>query len=126
MVKKVSVFKAGWVRSSPDERAPLSDERLSPDEAAALADYLENGTVVMHTTNRTRDVLADDDAQVVPLTVRTDGAYVWAGPVAYYVRKYGVAPDQDFIDYAKSRDYEVRTPSEEEIAEAAQAIRARR
>ena len=126
MVKKVSVFKAGWVRTSPSERAPLNDGRLSPDEAAALGAYLENATVVMHTTNRTRDVLADDDAQVVPLTVRTDGTYVWAGPVAYYVQKYGVAPDQDFIDYAKTRNYEVRTPSDDEIAEAAEAIRSRR
>jgi|NGEPerStandDraft_6_1074524.scaffolds.fasta_scaffold105742_2 hypothetical protein len=126
MVEKVSVFKPGWVRTSATERAPLNDERLSPEDSAALGAYLENGTVVMHTTDRTRDVLADNDDKVVPLTVRTDGKYVWTGPVAYYVQKYAVAPEREFIDYVKARKYETRTPTDAEIAEAIATVRGRR
>jgi len=111
VVKKVSVFKAGWVRTTPTERPPLNEGRLDPEEAAALGAYLESATVIMHTATRIQDVLADDDSQVVPLTVRTDGVYVWPGPVVYYVQRYGVEQNRDFVDYARNRDYVVRTPS---------------
>jgi len=120
MVTEVSVFEPGWVPTAPGQRPPLSEARLPADEAARVSAYLEAGAVVMHTTARGVDVL-DGDAPVVPLTIRTDGEYVWTGPVTYYVQTYGVAPDADFLAYLKARDYEVRVPSREEIA-AAQAL----
>ncbi len=118
MVKRVSVFEPGWVRSSPSERAPLNEERLSLEDAAAVGAYLDNATAIMQTTDRTRDVLADNDEKVVPLTIRTDGEYVWPGPVAYYVRNYAVAPQGEFIQYLWERNFELRAPSEEEVKEA--------
>jgi len=122
VVKRVSVYEPGWVRSSPSERAPLNEERLSPHDAALVGTYLENATVIMHTTDRTRDVLADNDERVVPLTIRTDGEYVWPGPVAYYVRNYAVAPQQEFTEYLRARNFEVRVPSEEEVREALEEL----
>lgn len=118
MVTRVSVFEPGWVRSSPSERAPLNEERLSLEDAAPVGAYLENATVIMHTTDRTRDLLADNDEKVVPLTIRTDGEYVWPGPVAFYVRKYAVAPQREFIEYVRARNFELRIPSEQEVKEA--------
>lgn len=118
MVTQVSVFQPGWVASAPGERPPLNDARLSPEESARVAAYLEAGAPVMHTTARGIDVL-QDDAQVVPLTIRTDGEYVWTGPVTYYVQTYGVAPDDAFLAYVRERDYAPRIPSEDEIRAAA-------
>lgn len=118
MVTEVSVFAPEGGASASGGRPPLNADRLSPDEAARVGDYLEQGAVVMHTTARGVDVL-DGDAPVVPLTIRTDGEYVWTGPVTYYVQKYGVAPDAAFLAHVRARDYEPRHPSEDEIAAAA-------
>ena len=120
MVREVSVFQPDWVQSPSLPRPPLNEERLSPEEAERIGAYLESGAVVMHTTARGIDVLADD-APVVPLTIRTDGEFVWTGPVTYYVQNYGVAPDPDFLAHVRERDYEPRIPSDDEI-DAATAL----
>ncbi|MFT3797913.1 hypothetical protein [Microbacterium sp.] len=120
MVTQVSVFPPGWVATPDRQRPPLNDERLSPDEAARVGAYLQAGAVVMHTTARGVDVLNHDEP-VVPLTIRTDGEYVWTGPVTYYVATYGVAPDAGFLDYLRARDYAPRIPTDAEI-EAAAAV----
>ncbi|WP_439591213.1 hypothetical protein [Microbacterium sp.] len=118
MIKQVTVFEPGWVPTAPGQRPPLSEERLSEEEAARVGDYLQAGAVVMHTTALGIDVL-DNDEKVVPMTIRTDGEYVWTGPVTYYVQTYGVAPDADFLAHVRARDYQVRVPSEAEIEQAA-------
>ena len=58
----------------------------------------------------------------VPLTIRTDGEYVWTGPVTYYVQTYGVAPDPDFLAHVRAQGYEARTPTDDEIAAAAKVF----
>ncbi|MET0812325.1 MAG: hypothetical protein ABWY03_04670 [Microbacterium sp.] len=120
MIKQVSVFQPGWAPTAPGQRPPLNDARLPEDEATRLGDYLESGAVVMHTTALGIDVLADD-AKVVPMTIRTDGEYVWTGPVTYYVQTYGVAPDPDFLAHVKARDYQMPAVSQAEV-EAAAAV----
>lgn len=114
-LRQVSVFLHDGV--APAARPALNEERLPPAEAARVAAYLEAGAVVLHTTARGVDVLAGD-APVVPLTVRTDGEYVWTGPVTYYVRTYGVAPDPDFLAHVRARGYVPRIPSDSEIRAA--------
>jgi hypothetical protein len=120
MIKQVSVFEPGWVATAPGQRPPLNEARLPEDEAARVGEYLEAGAVVMHTTALGVDVLKDDE-KIVPLTIRTDGEYVWTGPVTYYVQTYGVAPDAEFLAHVRARDYQVRVPSDAEI-EAAAAV----
>ncbi|MET0297844.1 MAG: hypothetical protein ABW024_10610 [Microbacterium sp.] len=119
-MKQVSVFQPGWVKTADDPRPPLNDERLSEEDAARVGAYLEAGAVVMHTTARGVDVLKDDE-KVIPLTIRTDGEYVWTGPVTYYVQTYGVAPDAEFLAHVRARDYQVGEVSPAEV-EAAAAV----
>ncbi|GAA1921214.1 hypothetical protein GCM10009775_12100 [Microbacterium aoyamense] len=111
-MKQVSVFRAG------SEPPLIAEERLTDEEACRIGAYLEAGAVVMHTNTLGTDVL-DGDAKVVPLTIRTDGEFVWTGPVTYYVKKYGVAPDADFLAHVRACDYRVRVTTELEIAAAA-------
>ncbi|MEQ6896299.1 hypothetical protein [Microbacterium sp. KR10-403] len=113
------MFAADSVPTDPDQHPRLSEERLTADEAARVAAYLEAGTVVMHTTARGIDVL-DENRRVVPLTIRTDGDYVWTGPVAYYVKAYGVAPDAEFLAHLRARDFRMRVPTDDEVREAAE------
>lgn len=118
MVSHVSVFDE---TSVPGERPTLTSRRLSPEEQRLVGAYLEAGAVVMHTTARGIDVL-DGDAPVVPLTVRTDGEFVWTGPVTYYVTRYGVAPDPRFLHHVRSRGYEPRVPDEAEVHAVAEEL----
>ena len=120
MIKQVSVFQPGWVPTAPGQRPLLNAERLPEAEAVRVGAYLEAGAAVMHTTALGIDILRDDE-KVVPLTIRTDGEYVWTGPVTYYVQTYGVAPDADFLAHVRARDYRVRVASEAEV-EAAAAV----
>lgn len=120
MVTEVSVFQSDGTDTA-EGRPVLNAGRLSPDEAARVGAYLEAGATVMHTTVRGADML-DGDAPVIPLTIRTDGQYVWTGPVTYYVQTYGVAPDDEFLAYLRAREYEVRVPTDAEVAAAAQLI----
>lgn len=117
MVRQVSVFPPEWTPTEPGERPPLNEERLSPEEAARVGAYLDSAAVVMHTTARGIDIL-NDDAPVVPLTIRTDGVFVWTGPVTYYVQTYGVAPDAEFLAHVRACDYVARKPTDDEITAA--------
>lgn len=121
MVKHVSVWQPAPGETAEDERPALSEERLSAAEASKIGAYLESGAVVMHTTVRGIDILGDDEP-VVPMTIRTDGVYVWVGPVTYYVQTRRVAPDAEFLRYVRARDYEVRVPDEAEIQDALDAF----
>ena len=39
------------------------------------------------------DILSPERGDVVPLHLRTDGTWVWSDAAAYYLEKYGLAPD---------------------------------
>jgi len=120
----VSVFRPGQ-QASGGERPTLNEERLSDDERSRVGAYLDAGAVVMHTTARGVDILRNDE-KVVPMTIRTDGEYVWTGPVTYYVGVHGVTPDPEFLAYVRERNYEVRVPNETEVQAAAEVFAPRR
>lgn len=120
MVEQVSVFQPG-MQTAGGKRPLLNEERLSEKEQALVGAYLDTGAVVMHTTARGIDILRNDE-QVVPMTIRTDGEYVWTGPVTYYVQTHGVAPDPRFLEYVRARGYENRVPDQAEIEAAAQVF----
>lgn len=65
--------------------------------------YLMAGTPVVHSTARTRDVLNPEAGQVVPTGFRTDGEWIWADTVAYYLQQHGVAPDEDLATHIDAR-----------------------
>ena len=118
MIRQASVFQPRPTPTDAGDRPKLVDERLSAEEQSLVGAYLEAGAVVMNTTARGVDILANGEA-VVPMTIRTDGEYVWTGPVTYYVKTYGVAPDADFLEHVRGRGYQIRVPGKAEIQEAA-------
>ena len=71
--------------------------RLSEDEAARVADLLDAGLAVLATTQRMDDVMEPARGQVVPMTYRTNGSWIWTDTVSYYLRTYGLAPDPDLL-----------------------------
>ncbi|WP_432842772.1 hypothetical protein [Dactylosporangium sp. CA-092794] len=73
---------------APD-RPVVRDER----ERRRLLDALDSAEFVARSGSRMTDVLDPDRGDVVPLHLRTDGAWVWSEATAYYLAEHGLAPD---------------------------------
>lgn len=84
-------------------------ERLADAaEGALLAGYLSSGTAILATTARVRDVYAPERGEVVPVSVRSDGVWVWSDAHAYYAERHGIAPESEFYEYIKAQGYRCR------------------
>ena len=72
------------------------------DEIALLLDYLENATPVLVTSSTIADVADDAHPDVVPLTFRTDGTWVWTEAVSYYLKRHRLAPEARLLAHVRS------------------------
>ncbi|GLY20065.1 hypothetical protein Kisp01_70790 [Kineosporia sp. NBRC 101677] len=83
------------------EHGPLFDEnhpRIDDlDEVIALLRYLGDGLPVLTTSVTMADVLDPERPEVVPLTFRTDGRWVWTDTITYYLERYGLAPEPELL-----------------------------
>jgi hypothetical protein len=43
--------------------------------------------------------------KVVPLSFRTDGAWIWTDTVTYYLETYGLEPDSELAAHVAANDY---------------------
>jgi len=71
--------------------------RLTGEDQAAALGRLEAGKAVLTTTARVVDRVAPERGEVVPMTFRTDGRWVWSEQITYYLREHGVAPEPDLL-----------------------------
>ena len=104
VTRALTVWRAdpgSQVGLAPDDTLP----RLSAEDAARVADYLDAGAVVARTTARRSDPWSDSDTARVPLTQRTDGVWRWDDAVSYYVRRYGLSPGAEFMAYVRDRAF---------------------
>ncbi|WP_285599421.1 hypothetical protein [Kineosporia sp. NBRC 101731] len=71
------------------------------DELTRLLQYLGNGLPVLTTSATMGDILDPDQPDVVPLTFRTDGHWVWTDTISYYLERYGLAPEPELLSYLR-------------------------
>jgi hypothetical protein len=64
-------------------------------ERQRLLTALRAATVISWSSARMTDVLNTERGQVVPMHLRTDGAWVWSEATPYYLEQYCLAPDPD-------------------------------
>jgi hypothetical protein len=72
-------------------------------ERDRLLDYLRGGAMVMTSTARMPDVLDPEQGEVVPMTFRTDGTWIWTDTVIYYLDRHGLAPDPRLAAHIEAR-----------------------
>jgi hypothetical protein len=96
--------------------------RVITDQAERdrLLSYLRGGAMVMTSTARMHDVLDPEQGQVVSMTFRTDGTWIWTDTVAYYLDRHGMAPDPRMAAHIEAMCADARVPG----ADLATAIRA--
>ncbi|GHH56532.1 hypothetical protein [Lentzea cavernae] len=82
----------GFPFFTPDH--PVVPVQLRP---AVLA-HLLAAPIVLATSATDADVVERERGQVVPLTLRTDGAWIFSDALGYYLHHYGLAPERGLLD----------------------------
>jgi hypothetical protein len=73
------------------EHPVVTDE----DEFRLLLERLDTGVPLLTTTALAEDVVEPARGPVVPLSFRTDGAWIWTEATTYYLQRYGLTPDPE-------------------------------
>ena|SRR5579859_7860872 len=79
-----------------------------PVERSRLDRYLHSGTAVLFTTGKAPDVFAPELGAVVPMSLRSDGEWVWSDAHAYYMENYGLVTDEDLLAHIRAQSYVCR------------------
>lgn len=87
--------------------------RLADDEAAPVLEYLANGLPLLTTTATMADVLDPAAGDVVPLSFRTDGVWIWTDTVTWYLQRHGLAPELDLLAHVRTQLIENPSLSDE-------------
>ncbi|MPZ81691.1 MAG: ferredoxin [Actinophytocola sp.] len=85
---------------------------LAAEERQRVLDYLDGAPVVLAGRGLAEDAFNPDRPAAVPMTIRTDGSWVWPGAVSYYLREHAVSPDPDLLEHIRSRQFVVREVDE--------------
>lgn len=72
-----------------------------------ICKYLQNGYVMAACGDVVTDVLSPENGVIGSPDDLTDGHWLWPGDLAYYVEKYDLKLDDDFIDYMKSHSWSI-------------------
>jgi len=75
-----------------------------PAQRQALVDYLDSGTPVLVTPALLNDVVDPSRRALVPTNFITDGTWVWTDTVTYYLRQYGLAPEDGLLRHIQTQD----------------------
>jgi hypothetical protein len=78
---------------------------LDDGEADKVVQYLYGGEPLLVTSGLMDDVMDSTQVYCVPMSFRTDGAWVWNEAAAYYAEQYQLAPDSGLLDHLRSNDY---------------------
>ncbi len=92
-----------------------------PAERERTLAYLNAGRPILMTTALEVDRMDRSRGEAVPLSFRTDGAWIWTDSVAYYLEVHGLAPDPDLTAHIAAHEY--ACPAVDDAA-AARALRA--
>ncbi|NEW25650.1 hypothetical protein [Nocardia cyriacigeorgica] len=80
-------------------RFPANHPRLTDTRAAVR--YLRTAPAVCRATG-VADTVEPESAVPVPMTIRTDGRWVWPEAVAHYLDEYGLAPDPALTEHLRT------------------------
>lgn len=92
-----------------------SEERepAGPERDAQIA-YLNSGEPLTEEDDLVPDLLTDDEEAVVPVTLRTDGTWIWSDLSTYYLEKHGIALPPGLRAHIGEAGPQARTPTRRE------------
>jgi hypothetical protein len=67
--------------------------------------YLREAPIVVAGFGFDPDPYDPEGAEVVPLHLHTDGAWVWSASLGYFAERYGMPPEPDLLAHIEQRGY---------------------
>lgn len=77
------------------------------EEEDKICDYLKEGTIVMQSHAKMKDVINHENGTIGHMCLRTDGIWMWPEELAYYVKTYHLKLDDKFIDTMRANDWHI-------------------
>jgi SUKH-3 immunity protein len=114
--------------ANPDGTPRVSPERgyvTDPAERQRLLRYLEQGRTVVETARAGTDRIDPTRRFAVPVSYRTDGAWVWPAAVEYYLRHHQLGLEPEFRRWIERHDYHVPAVPDDVAARAREATLSR-
>jgi hypothetical protein len=75
-------------------------------ERESLLSYLRSASAILTTTAKAPDVFDATAGDVVPMSLRSDGEWVWSDAHGYYLDRYGVVTDAAFLEHIRRRGFQ--------------------
>jgi hypothetical protein len=115
--------------ANEDATPRVSQERgyvTDPAERERLLGYLTSGATVIDNLVYGVDQIDPTRHFAVPGYYHTDGVWVWAGSVEYYLRWHNIAPEPDFYQGIVEHRYTCPPVAQDVVARALEATNERR
>ena len=114
---------AGVYERLDDAGRPVADRApVDPSERDRVIDYLKKAPVVLAARGYATDQFDPERRNAVPMTFHTDGTWIWAGAVHYYLKKYDFPPQPELLAHIRARDFVLPEVSEEAKKRAVDVI----
>jgi hypothetical protein len=104
---------------------PVAGPPLRAFERAAVGGYLRECPIAVLAFGFDADRRDPRRSEVVPLSLHTDGTWVWSESDAYYAQAYGTPPDPALLAHAREHDFHVPAVDESTVRRAGELVRAR-
>jgi hypothetical protein len=99
----------------------VTPERYTGADRTDLVSYLRGAPELAHGMGFERDPY--DPSGLIPLSLRTDGEWVWPDALAYYLDRHGFAPEADLVMHIRHRAYRLPELSEDDLIRLARLHR---
>lgn len=78
---------------------------LGARESERVQGYLAQCVPILLTADRMDDVISSTQRGVVPMSLTTDGHFVWCEAITYYLKRHRLAPDAALLAHIRAHDY---------------------
>ncbi|MFE4972104.1 hypothetical protein ACFRAR_08290 [Kitasatospora sp. NPDC056651] len=94
---------------------PYSDE-------SELIGYLERGIELLDIMEACQDVISQDQYIEGCSSVLSDGSWIWRLDLPYYLKRYHLRLDPEFVEHVRAGKYEVPVLPQDELVSLAQEV----
>jgi hypothetical protein len=91
----------------PDGRPLIERTALDPREIPVLMAYLTQAPVVLTAPGFGPDQMIPSHPAAVPRAYHSDGFWIWAAEVGYYLYRYQLPPHAAFLAHIRARNYQL-------------------
>lgn len=86
--------------------------KIGSIEAEKICQYLNEGKVLVACGGIVTDILNPENGFAGCPELKTDGIWVWPGDLAYYVKQYHLALNEEFIKTMKNSNWHISNSSD--------------